>query len=140
MGRRSRCVPSPLFTPICTYEIENYLLCEVYGTNTSYLSGTVNRYFGCNLKTVVNSYRVEYAKELLRSRQYSIRDIPRLCGFSSRSAFYAAFQRIAGASPLSYMKQCRSKNEQTEQITIKTEMKQKQKVDSSTDRKINSIF
>ena len=36
-------------------------------TNQTYLSNVVNRYFGCNLKELVNTYRVEYAKELLRS-------------------------------------------------------------------------
>ncbi len=30
-------------------------------TNQTYLSNVVNRYFGCNLKELVNTYRVEYA-------------------------------------------------------------------------------
>ena len=34
-------------------------------TNQTYLSNVVNKYFGCNLKELVNTYRVEYAKELL---------------------------------------------------------------------------
>ena len=36
-------------------------------TNQTYLSNVVNRYFGCHLKELLNTYRVEYAKELLRS-------------------------------------------------------------------------
>ena len=35
-------------------------------TNQTYLSNAVNRYFGCHLKELLNRYRVEYAKELLR--------------------------------------------------------------------------
>ena len=34
-------------------------------TNQTYLSNVVNRYFGCNLNELVNTYRIEYAKELL---------------------------------------------------------------------------
>ena len=40
-------------------------LSELLETNQTYLSNVVNKYFGCNLKELVNSYRVEYAKELL---------------------------------------------------------------------------
>ena len=36
-------------------------------TNQTYLSNAVNRYFGCHLKELLNRYRVEYAKELLRN-------------------------------------------------------------------------
>ncbi|MBR3895593.1 MAG: helix-turn-helix transcriptional regulator [Bacteroidaceae bacterium] len=76
----------------------------IVGTNTSYLSGAVNSGFGCNIKTLVNRYRIEYAKELLASHKCSIHELPRLCGFSSRSAFYVAFQRVEGKSPMAYLK------------------------------------
>ena len=32
-------------------------------TNQTYLSNVVNKYFNCNLKELLNTYRVEYAKE-----------------------------------------------------------------------------
>ena len=76
----------------------------IVGTNTSYLSGVVNGCFSCNLKTLVNRYRIEYAKELLVSQKCNLHEIPRLCGFSSRSAFYAAFQRLEGKSPMAYLR------------------------------------
>ena len=38
---------------------------SIVGTNTTYLSNTVNEMFGCNLKTLINWYRVQYAKERL---------------------------------------------------------------------------
>ena len=34
-------------------------------TNQTYLSNVVNKYFGCNLKELVNTYRVEYALSLI---------------------------------------------------------------------------
>ena len=80
-------------------------LSELLETNQTYLSNVVNKYFGCNLKELVNSYRVEYAKELLRSGRCGLNDLPRSCGFASKSAFYSAFSRIVGISPLSYQSQ-----------------------------------
>ncbi len=52
-------------------------------TNQTYLSNVVNRYFGCNLKELVNTYRVEYAKELLRSGRCPIEEVPVRSGFGS---------------------------------------------------------
>ena len=72
-------------------------------TNQTYLSNVVNKYFGCNLKELVNTYRVEYAKELLRSGRYPMNELPCRCGFASKSAFYAAFGKIAGITPLQYL-------------------------------------
>ena len=40
-------------------------LSAMIDTNQTYLSNVVNRYFECNLKGLLNRYRVEYAKELL---------------------------------------------------------------------------
>ena len=42
-------------------------LSAMIDTNQTYLSNVVNRYFECNLKGLLNRYRVEYAKELLRA-------------------------------------------------------------------------
>lgn len=72
-------------------------------TNQTYLSNVVNKYFGCNLKELVNTYRVEYAKELFRAEECSPDEIPGRCGFSSKSAFYAAFSKMVGMSPLRYL-------------------------------------
>ena len=69
-------------------------LSELLETNQTYLSNVVNKYFGCNLKELVNSYRVEYAKELLDSGRCTLNDLPCSCGFASKSAFYSAFSRI----------------------------------------------
>ena len=78
-------------------------LSAMVDTNQTYLSNVINRYFGCNLKELVNTYRVEYAKELLCAEKYPLKDIPGHCGFTSRSVFYSAFGKIAGMSPLRYL-------------------------------------
>ena len=77
-------------------------LSEMLDTNQTYLSNVVNKYFGCNLKELLNGYRVEYAKELLSSGRCALSDLPRRCGFASKSAFYSAFSRMVGVSPLLY--------------------------------------
>ena len=64
-------------------------LSDMIETNQTYLS---------------NVYRVEYAKELLRSGKCPPEELPQRCGFLSRSAFYAAFKKVTGASPKRYMK------------------------------------
>ena len=85
-------------------------LSDLLETNQTYLSNVVNKYFGCNLKELVNTYRVEYAKELLCSRRCALTELPCSCGFASKSAFYSAFSRIVGVSPLSYQTQERRRH------------------------------
>ena len=80
-------------------------LSDMIETNQTYLSNVVNRYFGRHLKDLVNTYRVEYAKELLRSGKCPLEELPQRCGFLSRSTFYTSFKKVAGVSPKRYMKQ-----------------------------------
>ena len=86
-------------------------LSELRETNQTYLSNVVNKYFGCNLKELVNGQRVEYAKELLSFGRCALNDLPRSCGFASKSAFYSAFSKVVGVSPLSYQSRERRKRE-----------------------------
>ena len=78
-------------------------------TNQTYLSNVVNRYFGCNLNELVNSYRIEYAKELLSVGGCGPENIATKCGFASRSPFYASFKKIVGMTPMRYMTKTRGK-------------------------------
>lgn len=78
-------------------------LSEMIETNQTYLSNVVNRYFGCHLKDLINTYRVEYAKELLRFGTCTLKELPQKCGFLSRSAFYSSFKKVTGVSPKRYL-------------------------------------
>ncbi len=97
-------------------------LSEMLETNQTYVSNVVNRYFGCNLKELLNTYRVEYAKELLRADCCSVDAIPSCCGFASKSAFYVAFGKIVGVSPLRYLsqerRQARNKDREPDKLLI----------------------
>ena len=78
-------------------------LSAMIDTNQTYLSNVVNRYFECNLKGLLNRYRVEYAKELLRAGCSILENLPKKCGFASKSPFYTAFKKITGMTPIQYM-------------------------------------
>ena len=75
---------------------------SMVGTNTTYLSNIVNQRFGVNFKTLINRYRVAQAKELLSKRECTLEELITLCGFSSRSILYTAFQREVGVPPSHY--------------------------------------
>ena len=74
-------------------------LSAMIDTNQTYLSNVVNRYFECNLKGLLNRYRVEYAKELLRAGCSILENLPKKCGFASKSPFYTAFKINNGNDP-----------------------------------------
>ena len=76
---------------------------SIVGTNTTYLSNTVNRHFKCNLKQLINKYRVEHAMLLLDSGNCLIKDLSDRCGFTSKSVFYTAFRKTAGVTPSRYL-------------------------------------
>ena len=77
---------------------------SIVGTNTTYLSNTVNRCFGVNLKVLINRYRVWHAKRLMDMGDgYRYEDLADRCGFTSRSVFYTVFKRELGVSPRKYV-------------------------------------
>ena len=90
--------------------------CSIVGTNTTYLSNAVNRCFGCNLKYLINWYRVQYAKSLVLGTPGKMRGLPSACGFASKSAFYASFKKIEGLTPIQYVtKESGSGNDRKEE-------------------------
>jgi len=66
------------------------------------ISQSINSLLGTNFNNYINSFRVEYAKELFTSAQHknlSIEGIGMEAGFHSKSTFYAAFKKIEGTTP-----------------------------------------
>jgi AraC-like DNA-binding protein len=62
-----------------------------------------------NFRKLVNTYRIGYAKRLLRERKdeeaMRLEEIIQLSGYSARSVFYDAFYRVVGMTPQQYMKE-----------------------------------
>ena len=81
-------------------------LADELETNTTYLSAIVNTHFNCNLKTLINKYRIEKARKLMISdlyKNYSMDGIATEVGFRSRSGFYTAFKSVTGLTPTIYI-------------------------------------
>lgn len=77
---------------------------RVLETNQTYLSIAVNRYFGCNYKELVNTYRIRYARELMHAGKANATTVYRQSGFRSKSAFYTTFRKMMGMTPARYAK------------------------------------
>ncbi len=82
-------------------------LAQELGMGTRTLSRLVNRYAGAHFADYINTYRVEYAKLLLRDpafEPYPVTAIGLESGFNSRSTFYTAFKRMTGETPAHFRK------------------------------------
>ena len=84
-------------------------LSAIVGTNTTYLSYAINDYFGHNFRTVINTFRVGHAVNLLLGDGHpaSFKETFHRCGFFSKSTFYAAFTKIMGVPPLQFIDEAR---------------------------------
>ncbi len=81
-------------------------LSKMLGTNNSYLSSIINKRFRLSFKTLVNKYRIDEARKLLVSKEYtcySIEGVANEVGFHSRSAFYRIFKQNTGMTPMTYI-------------------------------------
>lgn len=78
---------------------------EEIGTNVRYVSAAISLRFHQNYNTLVNSYRIRYARMLLEDRRYNKWSVIRIaaeCGFAHRQTFYTAFARETNLTPLEY--------------------------------------
>lgn len=77
-------------------------VCESLHTNRTYISKLINDEFGMNFNEFVNKYRVEEAKQLLRSKannKYTMEYIAQQAGFGSVASFSRVFKEIEGTTP-----------------------------------------
>ncbi len=76
-------------------------------TNTKYLSQVVNKHFGSNFQTYLNTFRVEEAKKKVLDPALShltLYGIALQCGFKNKSTFYKVFKDITGLTPRAFIK------------------------------------
>lgn len=66
------------------------------------LSKEINQYFKITLPELINRYRIEEAKNLLKNKSLSIKEIYYEIGFQSRSVFNTAFKKNTGVTPNEY--------------------------------------
>ena len=78
---------------------------EVLPMNRSYLSQFINDTYGCTFYQLVNRYRIDEAKRLMRECPgMRIEEIAARSGFASRSSFTQTFTRETGFSPREWRK------------------------------------
>ncbi|HEV7609402.1 MAG TPA: helix-turn-helix transcriptional regulator [Steroidobacteraceae bacterium] len=75
-------------------------LSEALNENPHYVSQVISQELNTSFYDLVNRYRIEQAKRLLREApDETVLSIAMNVGFNSKSAFHAAFRRCTGATP-----------------------------------------
>ncbi len=92
-------------------EINNYIARNIYGDlkvdtiakelniNRSYLSQRFKKETGTSLSQHISGIKIEEAKRLLKSKEYSILDVAVMLDYSSQSSFHRVFCSIMGMTP-----------------------------------------
>ena len=76
-------------------------------TNRTYISRVVNEELNTNFSDLINQFRVEHAKKLLREKDcktLGLSQVGELSGFKSDSSFYRIFKEKEGVSPGDFRK------------------------------------
>lgn len=94
-----------------TYQIKDLKLpdlAEAIGITPHNLSSLLNNHYRLNFVDFINTYRINSIKEQMilpqHMQHFTIEAIAYEAGFSSRSAFYSAFKKITGTSPVEFSK------------------------------------
>lgn len=86
-------------------ELTLWDLSRIIGTNRTYVSTIINTDFDHNFSTFVNSYRIEYAKNLLKHNPViQNQDLAEASGFGSVASLTRSFQQQEGISLKEYRK------------------------------------
>lgn len=95
---------APYLTP--KYNLNQ--LATTVGFSANSISQAINATQEKNFNDFINSYRIERAIEKLKSgatQHLTIEGIGREVGFTSKSAFYAAFKKVTGMTPSAFKNQ-----------------------------------
>lgn len=96
---------------VCTEMIHHYdesmnltTVCEQYGINASYFSKKFKEEAGMNFVDMLTNIRLDAARKLLESTDYTIKEISNKVGFHDSKYFSRVFLQIEGCSPKNYRK------------------------------------
>lgn len=106
-----RSTDSTLVQKLVFYILKNYTrsinlddIAQALGYSKFHLSREIKTLFGCNLRSLINSYRLSMAQNLLLSTDLPVGRIAGECGFRNQSAFNRIFLEQIGSSPSEYRK------------------------------------
>ena len=78
-----------------------------FGYESTYFSKLFKTTFGFHFKDYVSSLKIQRAKILLQSKEYSVSQVSDLLNYSSTQNFCRAYKAITGLSPYQYKKNIR---------------------------------
>ncbi len=88
------------------YKKTNFKLTDLakkLNVSTHYISQFLNDNLGKSYASFINEYRIDNAKELLRTNSsYTIEVIGYESGFNSKSTFFTTFKKVTGLTPSKY--------------------------------------
>lgn len=93
--------------PYLNKDFNIYDLCFQFNSNRTYISSFINQRFGLNFRTLINKYRIEDAKNLIKEtlsseNPVSLDLIAIQVGFSSYSTFLRVFKQFENKTPFEY--------------------------------------
>lgn len=112
----SRKAGSTKNSPDFTREIINYIqnnykqnitnadISDIFHFNTSYVNRVFKQSTGSTIHKFLIDYRINIAKELLRTQNSSVYSIAREVGFSDPHHFIKYFKKVVGSTPTEYRK------------------------------------
>lgn len=86
------------------------ILAEKVHINKFHLAHIFSKEFGISPINYIQKLRIQESRELLRTTNYSLTQISRMCGFSSPSYFSQRFRLAEGMSPAEFRKKHKSKD------------------------------
>ena len=93
-------------------------LAQQLSTKQKYLSQIINEYYGKSFTDLINQYRIQEAKQMLRDQdtsQKTILEILYEVGFNSKTSFNTAFKNSTNMTPTEYRQHyCGNKNRSPE--------------------------
>ena len=98
MGRISRLMEEQ--KPYLDSDLKLGYVASALGTNRNAISSCINVCAGCSFTQFVNTYRINYAKELIRRRpDIKISEVWFVSGFATESNFFRTFKTMTGMTP-----------------------------------------
>lgn len=85
-------------------DLNRDLLASELQISPQQLSKEINQRFKMNLSELINKYRIEEAKKLLKTGSFNIKEVYYDVGFNSRSAFNTAFKKWVKSTPSEFLK------------------------------------
>jgi two-component system, response regulator YesN len=84
------------------YNLSSIVISEELGLSAPYVGRIFNVQTGHSLPKYINDYRIEKAKELLKTTELSIQTILEKTGYNNPSNFYYVFRKASGLTPKAF--------------------------------------